>query len=167
MKRNDKVKISIVVLMLVTISVIALFMHDKKNLESIDQILAGEAYAYLPQKAKNYVKDTYDKTGEVILTEKNKKENRPYLNPQYVKYLEMSEEEKKEEDAIPPVTVVDYSFNEEVNANVPTSYDLRSVNGKNFVTPVRAQGNLGICWAFAAAGSMESHLLVTNNESYN
>jgi hypothetical protein len=62
MKRTDKVKVSIVVLMLVTISIIALFIHEKNKLESIDQILAGEAYAYLPQKAKNYVKDTYDTT---------------------------------------------------------------------------------------------------------
>ena len=166
--KHSKIKIYIVVLMLVTISVIALFINNKKKLENdIDKVLMTESYAYLPAKAKNYIKNVYDGSGTIILTEKNKEINKPYLNPSYVAYLEMSEEEKKKEGVIPSPTIVDYTPNDVVGDSLPTSYDLRNVNGKNFVTPVRDQGALGICWSFATVGALESHLLVKNNQTYN
>lgn len=42
---------------------------------------------------------------------------------------------------------------------IPASYDLRNVNGKSYVTPVRYQGNFGTCWAFSAAAAAESNLI--------
>ncbi|MBR5503030.1 MAG: hypothetical protein IKV87_01085, partial [Methanobrevibacter sp.] len=36
-----------------------------------------------------------------------------------------------------------------------------------FVTPVKDQGNTGNCWAFATMAALESHLLKTENTSYN
>ena len=48
----------------------------------------------MPIEAKNYLKTYYEKTGEILLTEKDKRDNTPYLNPQYVEYLTLSEEEK-------------------------------------------------------------------------
>ena len=46
-------------------------------------------------------------------------------------------------------------------ANVPESqlperFDLRDVDGKNYVTPVRDQSPYGTCWAFAATAAAES-----------
>lgn len=73
----------------------------------------------------------------------------------------MSKENNKEE--IPVPVVVDYTNDKvESEQNIPESYDLRNIDGKNYITPVRNQGNLGICWTFATAGAMESKILKEN-----
>jgi C1A family cysteine protease len=149
---------------LFSIFLILFICYKKKN---IDEILSSSSYSYLSLEAKNYIKSVYEETGTLILTEKNKKENEPYLNPAYAEYLSYDDEEKSSFGNIPISLITDYY---EVDNNgsdtLPSSYDLRNVNGKNYVTPNRDQGNLGICWAFASAGSAESYLLKKNDESY-
>jgi len=144
-----------------------IFFYKNRNITYIDTVLLQKSYSYLPDEAKEYIKEVYEETGEVILTEKNKEDNKLYLNPQYVEYLTYSEEEKDKLGEIPISMVIDYSTRDlSETISVPSSYDLRNDNGSNYVTPVRDQGSLGICWAFATAGAVESHLLKTNNTSY-
>lgn len=50
---------------------------------------------------------------------------------------------------------------------VPTKFDWRNKDGKNFVTPVKYQGDCGACWAFASVGALESKYLIQLNKPYN
>ncbi len=142
-------------------------VNVKKDTDYISSVLKKPAYSYLPVEAKNYIREVYEETGEVLLTEKNKKEGIAYLNPQYVSYLELSDELKAEYDYIPSDVISDYvSGTYEGSSDFSSSFDLRNVNGKNYVTPVESQGNAGLCWAYSANSQVESLILSSNDTSY-
>lgn len=46
---------------------------------------------------------------------------------------------------------------------LPSRYDLRDVNGKNFITPIRDQKNCGSCVAFGVLAAVESSLRIQLN----
>lgn len=46
---------------------------------------------------------------------------------------------------------------------LPSKFDLRNVNGKNYVTPVKMQNPFGTCWAFATAAAAETSYLYIND----
>lgn len=144
------------------------FLFANRDKVYINYVLAKSDYAYLPKEAQEYIRDVYNTTGEVMLTEKNKKEKMPYLNPIYVDYLTYNEEKKEEIDVIPDTTVIDYvGDTTKEDKVIPSSYDLRNVNGKNYVSPVGNQGSLGLCWTFSTTGAAESYLLKKGDTSYN
>jgi C1A family cysteine protease len=47
---------------------------------------------------------------------------------------------------------------------VPSAYDLRDVDGKNFVTPIKNQKSCGSCVAFGTVATAESRLRVQRND---
>lgn len=142
--------------------------YKKSSKESIREIFDEDAYSYLSPVVLEYIEDAYDETGEVILTEKNKKENEPYLNPLYIKYLEMSDEEKENVLYVPDKYIVDFnpSISYSSNANLPTKYDLRNVDGKSYISSIKDQGDTEICWAFAAVENVETLLMKQNKKMY-
>lgn len=139
---------------------------NKKDVQ-ISTILASKSYSYLPQEAKEVIQKVYENTGEVIKTEKNKTNNEPYLNPKYIEYLELSEEEKEKVELIPDVYVLDYEVSKSYSATtLPSSYDLRNMDGKNYVSKVKDQGSLGVCWAFASVENAETLIMKQTGQSY-
>ena len=139
-------------------------MHNNKTID-IKTVLSSQAYSYLPVEAKEFIEQHYNETGEVLLTEKNKQENEYYLNPLYVDYLASSSAEEYE--VIPTVLVTDYIYSDYATAtSLPSKFDLRNYNNMNYITPLKNQGNKGICWSFATMEQAESYLLVKNNQTY-
>lgn len=49
----------------------------------------------------------------------------------------------------------------------PAAYDLRNVGGKNFISPIRDQGNCGSCVAFGVCAAMEGTFRVEEQEPTN
>jgi len=54
---------------------------------------------------------------------------------------------------------------EEVSAFIPSSFDWRNKDGKNYVTSIKNQGSCGACWAFSTAAALESYILIADNTS--
>lgn len=99
------------------------------------------------------------------------------LSEEYLNYLSLSDEEKKNLSVIPEKYYVDYNeFFEKYNSEykkyeesepideattIPTSFDLRT----KFKINVENQGPEGNCWIFATLGSMRTHLALKNSLS--
>lgn len=170
MKKSKKLFLLLIVVFIVLSAIVINGRYLKKSkIDNIDKVLQSESYKYLSAPAQNYIKEVYEETGEILLTEKNKVENEYYLNPEYVNYLDLPEEEKQNVEIIPSQQVVDYVMPKAApdNQDLPSSFDLRDVEGKNFTTPVENQKSLGLCWAFSLLSQAESYLQVKNQESYN
>ncbi|MDO5851372.1 MAG: lectin like domain-containing protein [Methanobacteriaceae archaeon] len=57
-----------------------------------------------------------------------------------------------------------YTTTENQKIILPESYDLRNLS---LITPIKDQKGKGACWAFGMISSLESHLLKTENKTYN
>jgi len=48
--------------------------------------------------------------------------------------------------------------------SLPSSFDWRSYDGQDWITPVKDQAACGSCWAFSAVGAVEAKLNIDNND---
>jgi C1A family cysteine protease len=91
------------------------------------------------------------------------------LNPDFINYVQAksnNEINNQTDDGyflgeVPSPVILDFS-NLETTSSSPkfaASYDLRSVSGGAWLSPVRDQGLEGACWAFATYGAVESYWL--------
>lgn len=150
---------------LVFVAILTAFLSFKNeffdnNKESdIDIVLKSKAYAYLPEEAKDYIKKVYEETGEILLTEKNKQNNKPYLNPSYIDYLVSDEVIDTGYVPIELISQNDYSDASLGNFELPSKYDSRNVDGNSFVTSLKNQSPFNLCWDFSITSVIESKLL--------
>ena len=80
----------------------------------------------------NFIKRTGNFRSKEI--RENFEENTPYLNPQYVEYLQMSDKEKAKLELIPEVYNVEYDYTKLDNVgDLPSSYNLAD---HNYLTPL-------------------------------
>ncbi len=148
------------------IGVTGVFLVGYLHKPSISKILKSDAYSYLSKEAKEYIEEVYETTGEIVRTEKNKEENIPYLNPKYAEYLSATEEERGKVGIIPTAYLVEFSELEEVKDPLPGSFDLRNVSGSSYVSPLKNQGALNLCWDFATVSQIESYLMYQSGRPY-
>lgn len=87
------------------------------------------------------------------------------INPEWVEYINLSDEEKNKYEVIPEEYIYQYKrkndlltsiFSKKNKDKYPEYYNLLDYG---YTTEPDNQGSLGICWAFAAANAMESYLL--------
>ena len=65
----------------------------------------------------------------------------------------------------PPVEEVSPYRNKKAST-LPSTFDLRNVSGKSYVTSVKNQNPYGTCWAHAALGAIESNMLMQGLGTY-
>ena len=140
--KNSRKKIVIVLFIL---SALSIFLYARKE-STINKILNQEPYKYFNQDIKEYIKKVYNATGKVIQTEDNKEENTPYLNPKYIRYLSLSDTEKRNVEEIPSTYTVDFPVEVKKVGSLPSSFDLRNINGNSYITPLKDQASLDLCF---------------------
>lgn len=67
------------IVIIIAIFSVGIFFYNKKNIY-INIVLSQSSYNYLSKEAKNYIKEVYNKTGNVLKTEKNKEKENNSLN---------------------------------------------------------------------------------------
>ena len=158
-KKTAIIVSSTLVLLLFSIAVISINNNKQKDLTPA--AFKTKEYTYLPKKAQNYIKDVYERTGQIIKTEKNKEKGEPYLNPEYVDYL-MNKTDTKY-GYVPTPMIADYDLPKtKTGDSLPSKYDSRNVDGKNYVTSVKDQEETELCWDFALTSALETKILKEN-----
>jgi len=171
---KKKYLVIMIIFGLISSFIFLFFNRDKKNIDkqeqlTIDEIIKSESYSSLSSNVKEFIKDYYEETGLVLLTKDLADIGESYLNPDYIEYLDS--DNKDEYSYIPSITAYTPDLSKDIDNIVrgntlKEKYDLRNVNGKNYVTPNKNQGSEGLCWAYASASLLETHDLIAKDKSY-
>lgn len=100
--------------------------------------------------------------------------NATEINPEYEKYLKLSDTLKSEVSYVPNEYINYYEVKNNSSRNFTlglygsslSSYDLRNVNGERLIPEVKDQNPLELCWAFATNNMIESYFL-KEGKTYN
>lgn len=99
-------------------------------------------------------------TSIITYNQEDKVYGMPYINPEWIEYNKLSEEEKAEVVNIPPKYIYDYVNQENLYGNysdLPSRFTLRD----EYPTNLYDQGSEGLCWAYSTASMIESNLKLT------
>ena len=130
--------------------------------KSIEKAMEDKVYSYLTPVEKKYIMNYYEETGILLLTAKNKQENEPFFNPAYGAYLNYSEEEKKNIGDIPNPIITETIIHP-ADGGLASQYNLANLSGRSYISDLKNQGNLGLCWAFTSVEQAESYIMKRNN----
>lgn len=101
-------------------------------------------------------------TEMMILNAKNEKVSMPYINPEWIEYMKLSEEEKENIENVPEKYIYNYIPEDNLYDNyeeLPSRFNLRD----EYATTVKNQGSEGLCWAYATTSAIESNLKLRKN----
>ncbi len=101
-------------------------------------------------------------------------DNEVKINPEWLNYMKLSEEDKVKYEAIPEKYIYEYENTSQnilsiysnrdyvfASDTIPNYFSLLDYNGKKYVnSPKKNQSSLGLCWSFGAIGSAESNMLL-------
>ena len=99
-------------------------------------------------------------TSIITYNQEDKIYGMPYINPEWIEYNKLSEEDKAEVVNIPPKYIYDYINQDNLYGNyseLPSRFTLRD----EYPTNLYDQGTEGLCWAYSTASMVESNLKVT------
>ena len=102
---------------------------------------------------------------------KKEKADTNLYTEEYKKYLELTDEEKKNVDVIPRKYEVSIDKYLENRSSIVTADDITTIPSKfdlrdEIDIKVESQGGYGLCWDFASLTSVETYLALNGNELY-
>lgn len=125
-------------------------------------ILAGTCFVAYKKIDFKFKKNKDIESSIVRYTVDDKVYGMPYINPEWEKYMQLTDEEKEEIEVIPDQYIYNYIPEENLYgdySNLPSRFKLTD----DYPITIYDQGSEGLCWAYATASMLEANLKYTKN----